>query len=165
MPMIQVEVVGLQWPRREVALVILGEVGTGARHLTIAIARPEAVAIELALVGEQASRPLTHDLLQSVFEVASLVLERVVVTELRETTFYAELRVWVDDIEQVVSCRPSDAIALALRLDAPMYVEEAVLDEAGVVISPEDTDAQDPDEMLEQFRDFIDSIEPEDFGS
>ncbi|HBX78142.1 MAG TPA: hypothetical protein DEG43_10875 [Acidimicrobiaceae bacterium] len=143
---------------------MLGEVGDRSRTLTIAIARPEAVAIELALVGEQPSRPLTHDLMQTIFEAADLHVEQIVITDLQETTFYAELQLEVGETHQRVSCRPSDAVALALRADAPMFVSEAVMDLAGVEAASEDDLPLDPDEMVEQFRDFIDSVDPEDFG-
>ena len=85
---------------------MLGEVGDRSRTLTIAIARPEAVAIELALVGEQPSRPLTHDLMQTIFEAADLHVEQIVITDLQETTFYAELQWEVGETHQRGSCRP-----------------------------------------------------------
>jgi uncharacterized protein len=99
-----------------------------------------------------------------VLDLLAVGLTRVVVTEMREHTYYAELHLTSDRGEQTISARPSDAIALAARLGAPIFAEESLLDEVGQT-EPADEDDEEPDEeILDEFRDFIASVKPEDFG-
>ena len=100
---------------------------TGARYLPIWIGAPEATAIAFALQGVETPRPLTHDLFVDVLESLGATLEAVHVTRLDEGTFYAELHLLAGEARTVVSARPSDAIALALRRRAPIRVAESVL--------------------------------------
>ena len=88
--------------------------------------------------------------------------ERVVITELRDRTFYAELHLRSPDEAKVMSARPSDAIALAIRLGVPIFAEDELLDEVGYTDSPEPTEQDD--EVVEEFKDFIDNVSPEDFA-
>ena len=147
-------------------IVLLREMSPAARLLPIFIGAPEATAIAIALDGLSTPRPMTHDLLRDVLEELSTDLERVVVTELREKTFFAELHLLREGGRVVVSSRPSDAIALAARTGTPIFAEEAVIEEAGY-----STDAlaaageHKADEVVEQFKEFIDSVSPEDFGT
>ena len=109
---------------------------------------------------------MTHDLLRDVLEELSADVERVVVTELRDKTFYAELHLLRDDSRFVLSSRPSDAIALAARTGTPIFAEESVIEEAGYTADGTATAGQEPaEEVVEQFREFIDSVSPEDFGN
>lgn len=140
-------------------IVLLREVG-GSRFLPIWIGAPEATAIAFALEGVEPQRPLTHDLLKLVIEAVGASVDRVVVTELREGIYYADLVFHRDGEEVHVSSRPSDAIALAARTQAPLFVESDVLNEAGVEIHDEDEEAE-----VARFRNFIDSVKPEDFGT
>ena len=152
-------------------MVLLREAGGARRTLPIMIAVPEATAIELALRGVVPPRPLTHDLMKDVFEAVGLALERVVVTELRETTFYAELHMDQGGRKLVISSRPSDAIALAARMGVPIFADEDLLDAESVEFEDDfsDDEAEDddvnPDELVEQFKEFIEEIRPEDFSS
>jgi bifunctional DNase/RNase len=133
----------------------------GQRHLPIFIGPPEATAIVYALQGMETPRPLTHDLFKSVLDDLTARLERVVITELHEGTFYAEIEIVQNGETHRISSRPSDAIALAVRYDeqVPIFVEEAVLDEAGVVF-----EAEEEEEQIEEFREFLDQVRPEDFA-
>lgn len=107
----------------------------------------------------QPERPLTHDLFTTVIDDLGASIKDVVVTELRGGTFYADLTLTRDGEETIVSSRPSDAVALAVRVDAPLYADAAVLDEVGVQIQ----DATEEDE-IEKFREFLDEIDPDDFA-
>ena len=145
-------------------VVLLRESGGRHRLLPILIGGPEAQAIHLAIEGVQPPRPLTHDLFKSVLDSLACDLVRVVVTEIREHTYFAELHLRSGEGERVVSSRPSDAIALAARFGAPIFAEDALLDEAGQE-EPVETGEEEDEEILDEFRDFIESVKPEDFGS
>ena len=132
----------------------------GERYLPIWINTPEATAIALARDGYTPQRPLTHDLLTSVIEELGATVTEVVVTELRGGTFYADLVLSHDDGTHTISARPSDAVAIAVRVDAPLFAAAEVVEEAGVTISDED----DEDEMA-RFREFLDDIDPGDFAA
>ena len=145
-------------------MVMLREVDDRERVLPIFIGQYEASAIHHATEGIKPPRPLTHDLAVTVMEMLGGTLERVVITEVREHTFYAELHLRTQVGEGIVSSRPSDAIALAVRVGAPIFAEEALLDEAGVEMSADDAEG-DPEAILDEFRDFLDDITPDDFAS
>ena len=135
-------------------IVLLKEVD-GDRYLPIWIGAVEATAIAFAQQGVVTARPMTHDLLRDVLEAFERPLQTVTITELREGVFYAELGF---EGGVTVSARPSDAIALAMRSGATIRGEEAVLVEAGIAIPDEQEDE------VEKFREFLDTITPEDFG-
>jgi bifunctional DNase/RNase len=138
-------------------IVLLKEVD-GDRYLPIWIGAVEATAIAFAQQGVVTARPMTHDLLRDLLTAFGRPLRTVTITELREGVFYAELRFDGDgDEDVVVSARPSDAIALAMRTGAVIRGEEAVLAEAGIAIPDEQEDE------VEKFREFLDTITPEDF--
>ena len=115
---------------------VLGEV-EGNRRLPIIIGAFEAQAIALELEKIQPPRPMTHDLLRDTFEAVDVDVEEVVIDELREGTFFAKIRYRHDGEEHRLDSRPSDAVALAVRVDAPIFVAPAVLDEAGIVAEDE----------------------------
>lgn len=133
-----------------------------ARMLPIFIGGPEATAIALAHEGVTPPRPMTHDLFAEALDAMDVRAERVVITELRDRTFYAELHLRSPDEAKVMSARPSDAIALAIRLGVPIFAEDELLDEVGYIDSPEPTG--EDDEVVEEFKDFIDNVSPEDFA-
>jgi len=139
-------------------IVLLREVG-GDRYLPIWIGAVEATAIAFALEGVEPQRPLTHDLLKDLTDGLGARVERVVVNDLREGIYYADLVLAVNGGEVVVSARPSDAIALAARTEALLFATPEVLEEAGVEIR----DDQDEEAEVERFRDFLDTVRPEDF--
>ena len=163
--MIELELVAVrgELPSNTPVLVLRELVGR-RRQLTIFIGNPEATAIAFALEGVDTPRPLTHDLFCDVLDGLGTSLERVVITELRETTYYADLHLSSEDGPVTVSSRPSDAVALAVRTGCPIFSEETVLDEAGFVEEVDDEDVDD-DEVVEEFRHFIDNVSPDDFAS
>jgi bifunctional DNase/RNase len=145
-------------------IVLLRETDGSHRTLPIFIGGPEATAIAFALEGVETPRPMTHDLMKNVLEELGWQLDRVVVTELRESTFFAELHLTSNGTTHVVSARPSDAIALAARTGTTIFADESVLDEAAY--PPEDEVSEEvQDEVVEQFKEFIDRVNPEDFAS
>jgi uncharacterized protein len=135
------------------------------RILPIYIGGAEAAAIAYALEGVEPPRPLTHDLLKIVLEELGARLDHVVVSDMRDHTYYAELHMTVAGAPHVVSARPSDSIALALRTHSPLFVAPHVLDEAGQP-EPEPEIEQEvrSEEILDEFRDFIEHVRPEDFA-
>ncbi len=137
------------------------------RVLPILIGGPEAAAIAFALDEVTTPRPLTHDLMKILLDELNVVVERVIVTELRDGTFYASLSLQSPAGTKVVSSRPSDAIALAARTGTPIYAAEDVLDEAGYVgpVNEDEADEEQAEVVVEQFKDFLDSVNPEDFGT
>jgi bifunctional DNase/RNase len=143
-------------------IVLLRESDGDHRVLPIFIGAVEATAIAFALQGVVTQRPMTHDLMRDVLQELGVQVERVVVTELKEGTFFAELSLTQPTGDTVtVSSRPSDAIALAARLGTPIYADEAVLEEAAIEVSEED----EQEEEVEKFRAFLQDVNPEDFAS
>lgn len=140
-------------------IVLLREVG-GTRYLPIFIGATEATAIALAIEGVEPQRPMTHDLLTTIIERLGAAVDHVVVTSLRDGIYFADLVLVRDGGEVAISSRPSDAIAVAARTGASIFVLPAVLEEAGVEIRDEDEETE-----VERFRSFLDSVQPEDFGS
>lgn len=137
----------------------------GVRYLPIWIGAVEATAIAFALQGVETSRPLTHDLIVDLLEATGHELTAVRITDLRDGTFFAEL-VLTDQAGDTVevSSRPSDAIAIAARLpDIALFSAPGVLDEAGVELDDEDEQPK-AEEQVREFREFLDSVSPEDFG-
>lgn len=162
--MVEMELVGVRVELPTNApIVLLRETEGDRRTLPIFIGSPEAQAIAFALEGVDTPRPMTHDLLKAVLDEVGVSLARIVITELRETTFYAELHLSGTGGSHVVSSRPSDAIALAVRTGTPIFADEGVLDEAGY--SADEPDDEEPEDVVEQFREFIDRVNPEDFAS
>ena len=140
------------------------------RYLPIWIGPAEADAIEVKLQNIELARPLTHDLLQSVIATLGAAVNFIVVSELRDDTFYAKLSLSLDGKEIEVDSRPSDALALAVRVGAPIYIEESVLDKAGIVLE-EDTGKPVPEGRVDEkemsglsaYKDFINTLDLEDF--
>jgi bifunctional DNase/RNase len=143
-------------------LVLLREQEAPHRVLPIFIGGREAVAIAMALTGEPSPRPLTHDLLAAVIETLDARVDHVVVTEVREGTFVATLALQGPHGSASVDSRPSDAIALALRFNAPLFASDEVLDEAGALVSGE-ADERVIDDAVDRFRAFLDDVDPREF--
>jgi hypothetical protein len=159
----ELSVVGVRVELPSQQPIVLLKETSGDRYLPIWIGAVEATAIAFAQQGVVTARPMTHDLLKDVLDALGRPLEAVHVTDLRDGVFYAELHLGGaggedgDGGEIVVSARPSDAIALALRTGAVIRGDEAVLAEAGIAIPDEQEDE------VERFREFLDTISPEDF--
>jgi len=144
-------------------VVLLREVPPPHRLVPIFIGQPEATAIAFAVDGVVTPRPMTHDLIKDTLDELGASLERIVITELAESTFFAELHIVLGDATHQISSRPSDAIALALRVGCPIFAEDDVLAEAGLVEEAEE--GEESDEVVEKFREFIDTVNPDDFAS
>jgi bifunctional DNase/RNase len=150
-------------------VLLLQETEGEGRTLPIFIGTPEAAAIAYALQGVSMPRPMTHDLLRDILSSLEVAVERVVITELRASTYYAELQLRRGGERSTVSSRPSDAVALAVRTGSPLFVADDLMDAEGILLaidaSDDDEDDETPDELVGQFRQFLDSIKPEDFGA
>ena len=146
-------------------VMLLRELEGDRRLLAIMIGGPEAQAIAFALDGVETRRPLTHDLIALLLDELDAHLDRIVISALRDDVYYADLHLRVGDQDHVVSARPSDAMAIAVRVGTPVFADEAVLAEAGYLDVPDDEDLEDDDEVVEEFREFIDQVNPEDFAS
>jgi bifunctional DNase/RNase len=140
-------------------LVVLQETNEPHRTIPIFIGGTEAASIGLALAGETPDRPLTHDLMADLVELFQARLDRVDVTELRDGAFLAEMTVSGPGGDQRLDTRPSDAIALALRLDAPLYVSDELLAEAGALfeVTADDVDDATDDDIEVLDDDAIDA--------
>jgi len=150
------------------------------RYLPIWIGPAEADAIAIKLQGVSVPRPLTHDLLRSIIETLGASVASITITDLKNDTFFAKISLNVDGGEMEIDSRPSDALALAVRVEIPIYVDESVLDKAGIMLDKETgkpiyedkTEALGNDKKVSEeemgklsaFREFIDSIDWGDFG-
>ena len=134
------------------------------RFLPIWIGPFEADAISIALQGNQVARPLTHDLLKTVIQQVGGTLSHIAVTDLREDTFYAQIVMQLNDKRVELDSRPSDAIALAVRLQIPIYVAEDVMDKASIRPSQSASAAPAEDEKLDAFRDLIEDLDMDGLG-
>ena len=157
--MIELSLVGVrvELPSNQ-PIVLLKEVD-GERFLPIWIGAVEATAIAFALQGIQTPRPMTHDLLKDILREADVRVDSVLISELVDQTFYATLNLTSQGDQRQVSSRPSDAIALAVRTNTPIYAAEEVLDQAGIELKDEE------ESEVEKFREFLDQVTPEDFAT
>jgi bifunctional DNase/RNase len=142
--------------------IVLLKTAEGNKFLPIWIGHPEAAAILMKLQGANTPRPMTHDLVTDMLEKLEARVIRIAVTELRENTFYAVVTVAVDGSEIEIDSRPSDAIALAVRSDAPIYADDTVIEESAIEFEHEDVNEE---EVVEEFKKFLDEVKPEDFSS
>ena len=152
------------------------------RYLPIWIGPAEADAIAVKLQDLSVPRPLTHDLLRTVIDSLGASVQHILVSDLQNDTFFAKISLQSNGTSQEIDCRPSDAVALAVRAQVPIYVEESVLDKAGILLDKEtgkllipgegdQTSDAKPVELKEEdirrmsaFTDFIDTLDLEDFG-
>ena len=140
--------------------IVLLKVEGKNRFLPIWIGHPEAAAILMKLQKAELPRPMTHDLLANVVERLSARVSAVTVTELRDNTFYAVVQLDANGEELRVDSRPSDAIALAVRAEAPIYVSSELLNANGIEFEQEVEDVED---VVKEFRKFLDEVSPQDF--
>ncbi|MFP5352040.1 MAG: bifunctional nuclease family protein [Actinomycetota bacterium] len=139
--------------------IVLLKEADGDRYLPIWIGAVEATAIAFALQGIETPRPMTHDLLRDILSETRISVERILISELVDQTFYALIRMSAEGKTVEVSSRPSDAIALAVRVNAPIFAAEEVLDQAGIELRDEE------ETEVEKFREFLDQVSPEDFAA
>jgi len=156
----KVEVYGISFDVATKQPIVLLKVEGKNRFLPIWIGHPEAAAILMKLQNAELPRPMTHDLLASVVHHLSANVERILVTELRENTFYAVLQLDSAGEAIQVDSRPSDAIALAVRTEAPIFVSTELLETNGIEFEQE---MEDVEEIVSEFKEFLDEVSPEDF--
>ncbi len=154
--MSEMRVVGIRVEQPQNQPVLLLREADGDRYLPIWIGQTEAAAIVLEQQGVQPGRPLTHDLIKDLIGALGHTLKEVRIVDLQEGTFYADL---VFDKDIRVSARPSDSIAIALRAGVPIFAEEPVLSEAGLLMPDEREDE------VEKFKEFLESVSPDDFNA
>lgn len=149
---VELEILGLSNSQAQTGsfALILGEVN-GNRRLPIIIGMFEAQAIAIEIEKIRPNRPMTHDLFRSLAEAFDISVREVIISDLREGVFYAQLVCERDGQTEVIDARPSDAIAIAIRFNAPIYAEESVMDEAGIVINTEE-ETQGMEEEVEAGR-------------
>lgn len=140
--------------------IILLKTADANKFLPIWIGHQEAAAILIKLQGTDLPRPMTHDLMSSVIDRLSARVIKVTVTELRENTFYALLTLGLDSAEIEVDSRPSDALALAVRTNAPIFASEKLIEDNAIEF---DHEVENPEEVVDRFREFLDNVAPEDF--
>ena len=131
------------------------------RFLPIWIGHPEAAAILMKLQGADTPRPMTHDLIVDMLDQADTTCERISITELKDNTFFASITLSIAGSEVEIDSRPSNALALAVRMAAPIFVADEVIDESSIEFEQGD---EDNDEVVEKFKDFLDNVSPEDFA-
>lgn len=167
---IMLDVVGVRVEMPSAQPVVLLREAAGVRYVPIWVGAAEASSIAFAASGVVPPRPLTHDLMADLLTTLGVTLERVRITDLRDGVFYAELDLRGPSGTHQVSARPSDAIALAMRLASPIIGTDAVLDEAGIEIADsalaadQDQEPADPEDTVQEFREFLEHINPEDFN-
>ncbi|MDI6728672.1 MAG: DUF151 domain-containing protein [Thermodesulfovibrionales bacterium] len=147
--LIQMKVEGLLFdPRSGMYILLLHQID-GNETLPIWIGKPEADAIALALGKVLTPRPLTHDLIKNVFDGFNVKVTRIVITEIVDNTYYAHIHATDGKREATIDSRPSDAVAVALRVGAPIFVEEGVLEV----------------KMADELEEWLKNLKPEDFGN
>ena len=152
------EIVGVRVELPSNQPIVLLREQDGSRYLPIWIGNSEATAIATALEGVNPPRPLTHDLMRSVIDAVGALATKVVITEMRDAIFFADLSLDVSGETVRVSSRPSDAIALAVRTGTPVFASPDVLDEAAVHFEEEDEE-----EEVAKFKEFLEEATVEDF--
>jgi uncharacterized protein len=141
--------------------IVLLKTADGNKFLPIWIGHPEAAAILMKLQSQAPPRPMTHDLLSDVLEQLGASIVRITVTELRENTFYAQITVAQDGTEIEVDSRPSDAIALAIRAEAPIFVADRVIEESAIEFEGEEVNEE---EIVSEFKQFLENVSPDEFA-
>ena len=140
--------------------IVLLKTISGNKFLPIWIGHAEAAAILMKLQGADTPRPMTHDLMVDMLDQVETKCERVSINELRDNTFYASITISIAGSELEIDSRPSDALALAVRVSAPIFVAEEVIDESSIEF---EQGLEDNEQVVEKFKDFLDDVSPEDF--
>lgn len=158
--MIPVSLIGVRVEVPSNQPIVLLREDDGSRYLPIFIGPPEATAIVYVLQGMETPRPMTHDLTMTLLAELGTRITQVVIADVQDGTFFADVTFVSPGGDFTLSTRPSDAIALAVRSPepVPLFVADEVLDEAGVFF-----EAEEEEEEIEEFREFLDTVNPEDF--
>ena len=141
--------------------IVLLKTAEGNKFLPIWIGHPEAAAILMKLQSASTPRPMTHDLVTDMLDQLGAQVIRITVTELRENTFYAQITVQQDGSEVEIDSRPSDAIALAIRAEAPIFVADRVIEESAIEFEGEEVNEE---EIVSEFRQFLENVSPDEFA-
>jgi bifunctional DNase/RNase len=169
--MAEVRVLGVALDTEGQHIILLKPVGeepaTG-RVLPIWVGEQEATSTLMALGGDTPPRPLSHDLMKTLLDTVGAHVERVQVTRIDEGVFYAEITLTTASGSFVLDARPSDSVALALRAEAPLFVADDVLEEAGIpaaMVEParDEEDTPDGEQAVDEFKEFLEHVDPEDF--
>jgi len=142
--------------------IVLLKTADGNKFLPIWIGHPEAAAILMKLQGATTPRPMTHDLVTDMLSQLDAHVVRICVTELRDNTFYATITVQQDGSEIEIDSRPSDAIALAVRAEAPIFAEDRVIEESAIEFEGEEVNEE---EIVDEFRKFLENVTPDEFAA
>jgi bifunctional DNase/RNase len=156
--MIRLSLAGVRVELPTTQPIVLLKEDEGERYLPIWIGAAEAAAIAFALQGVVTPRPMTHDLMKNLLDEVGAQVQRIEITELREGTYFANINMRMNGNAYEISARPSDAIALAVRVEAPIFADEEVLTDASILIP------SDEEDEVEKFREFLESVNPEDFA-
>ena len=141
--------------------IVLLKTADGNRFLPIWIGHPEAAAILMKLQGAATPRPMTHDLFSETLSQLDVQVTKVCVTELRDNTFFATITIQQDGSEIEVDSRPSDAIALAVRAEAPIFAEDKVIEESAIEFEGDEVNEE---EIVDEFKKFLDRVSPDEFA-
>jgi bifunctional DNase/RNase len=144
--------------------IVLLKTAEGNKFLPIWIGHPEAAAILMKLQSASTPRPMTHDLVTDMLEQLGAQVVRITVTELRENTFFAQITVQQDGSEIDVDSRPSDAIALAIRAEAPIYAADEVIEESAIEFEGDEINQEDLEREVSKFKQFLDHVTPDEFA-
>jgi bifunctional DNase/RNase len=160
--MIELQLVGVRVELPTNQPIVLLKEREGERYLPIWIGAVEATAIALGMQGIETARPMTHDLMRDLLTGLGVTVQRIVITELREGTFYAEIQMSSNGDAVSVSSRPSDALALAVRMNLEIFANEDVIEEASIAVK-DDQDEEEVQKEVQKFREFLEQVSPEDF--
>ena len=144
--------------------IVLLKTADGNKFLPIWIGHPEAAAILMKLQGASTPRPMTHDLVTAMLGELDAQVVRITVTELKENTFYASITVRQNGSEIEIDSRPSDAIALAVRADAPIFAAEEVIEESAIEFEGEEVNEDEVQEIVSEFKQFLEHVTPDEFA-
>jgi bifunctional DNase/RNase len=159
---IELQLVGVRVELPTNQPIVLLKEREGERYLPIWIGAVEATAIALGMQGIETARPMTHDLMRDLLTGLGVTVQRIVITELREGTFYAEIQMSSNGDSVSVSSRPSDALALAVRMNLEIFANEDVIEEASIAVK-DDQDEEEVQKEVQKFREFLEQVSPEDF--
>jgi hypothetical protein len=158
----QVTIYGVSFDMVGKQPIVLLKTLEGNRYLPIWIGHPEAAAILMKMQGAPTPRPMTHDLVTEMLGDLNATVAKISVTELRDNTFFAIITLQVNGSEVEIDSRPSDALALAVRTDAPIFVSDQVIEDSAIEFGGE---PEEQDEIVDEFRKFLEDVSPEDFSS
>src|SRR5712691_1416697 len=163
-PMQEMQIYGVSFDLVGKQPIVLLKTAEGNKFLPIWIGHPEAAAILMKLQSASTPRPMTHDLVTEMLEQLGAQVVRITVTELRENTFYAQITVQQDGSEVDIDSRPSAAIALAIRADAPIFAADDVIEESAIEFEGDEINQEDLEKEVSKFKQFLDHVSPDEFA-